>query len=179
MTRDMQDKLEKFVKDNKSEFDSLTPKDKVWDGIHNELEASSNANLKMVIWRAAAIILFVLSIGLTFYTSIESILKSSSDVVYDTEFLISEEYYTSVINERQQVIALVANTYPEVKIDFELDWEILDESYAKLKEEYARNESKEVLNALVQNLRLRVSLLNKQIEILISLDSDNKNILDI
>lgn len=174
-----QDKLEKHVEEHRSEFDTLTPRDSIWEGIHAELNSSKRTNGKMIIWRAAAIILFIFSIGLMIYVNQESILKESSDVVYDTEFLDTEKYYTTVINDRQDLIKTVAQSYPEIETDFELDWKQLDDNYQKLKIEYETNQSDDIRNALVQNLRSRVSLLNKQIEVLDKIDSDNKNILEI
>ena len=179
MTRDMQDNLEKFVDENKEEFDSLTPKDSLWKGVHKKLDASRHSAAKVIFWRAAAIILFVFSIGLTFYVNKESIVLKNQSVTYSDDFLTTEKYYTSVIQEREQLIKMVANTYPEIKNDFEGDWIKLDESYSILKVEYEKNQSKEVLNALVQNLRSRVDLLNRQIEVLESIDSDNAPILEI
>lgn len=179
MTQDMQDNLENFVKNHKDEFDSLTPKEKVWEGIHNKLEESGRVNTKMIIWRAAAIILFIFSIGITFYANKGSIFKSEAPIAYDSEFLSTEKYYKSVINERQQLIVMVANTHPEIRSDFEADWKVLDQGYAKLKVEYSKNQSRDVLNALIQNLQSRANLLNKQIEILESINSDKSNILEI
>ena len=179
MTQDTQDSLKNFVKSHKNEFDTLTPKDKIWEGIHKELEQSSKTNSKMIFWRAAAIILFVCSVGLTFYANIDSIWKNTPTIAYGSEFLSTEKYYRSVINERQQLITMVAKTYPEIKSDFEADWKVLDESYNNLKEEYSRSQSKEVITALVQNLRSRVNLLNTQIEILESIDRDETNIIEI
>ena len=179
MTRDMQDNLKNFVKDHRDEFDALEPKDKIWAGIHKELEPSNKANAKMIFWRAAAIILFVCSIGLTFYVNKDLLNKSTGSIVYDSEFVSTENYYRSIINERQQLIKMVAKTYPDIKNDFEEDWKILDQSYSQLKEEYAKSQSKEIVNALVQNLRSRVNLLNKQIEILESVDKDKTDILEI
>lgn len=66
MTQDMQDKLEKFVKTNKDKFDKLTPRDSIWERIKTDLDSSSENHIKMIFWRAAAIALFVLSVGLTF-----------------------------------------------------------------------------------------------------------------
>ena len=37
MTRDMQDKLEKFVRENKEEFDSLSPNEAIWEGIKDKM----------------------------------------------------------------------------------------------------------------------------------------------
>lgn len=179
MTRDTQDSLQNFVKGHKEEFDTLTPNDKIWESIHKELEQSNRANSKIIFWRVAAIILFVCSVGLIFYANKELIWETSPSIAYDSEFVDTEKYYRSVINERQQLITLVAESHPEIESDFEADWEILDQSYLKLKEEYSKSQSKEVRNALVQNLRSRVNLLNRQIEILESIDSDKSRILEI
>ncbi len=178
MKQDVQDNLEKFAKNHKGEFDSLTPSDSLWEGVQIKLEASKNATTKMIFWRVAAIILFIFSVGITFYANKYSIVQHNK-VVYDSEFIATEKYYTSVINERQQLVTLVANTHPEIKSDFELDWKTLDLSYAKLKGEYSKNQSTEILDALVQNLRSRVNLLNKQIEILESIESDEEKFLEI
>ena len=178
MTRDMQDKLEKFAKDHKDEFDSLTPKDSLWEGVQTKLEASKKAAARIIFWRAAAILLFIFSIGISFYANRDSI-NNSNKVVYDSDFITTEKYYTSVIHEREQLLTLVASTYPDVKDDFETDWKMLDQSYAILKEEYSKNQSNEILDALVQNLRSRVDLLNRQIQILESIESDEEKFLEI
>ncbi len=175
----MQDNLKKFVNEHKDEFDSITPKDLVWEGINSKLEASKVSASKIIFWRSAAILLFICSIGLTFYANKDSALVANKRVVYDNDFLTTEKYYASVIQEREALVIMVASTYPEIKNEFELDWNILDKSYANLKEEYAKNQSSEVLNALVQNLQSRVNLLNKQINILKQIDSKKPTVVEI
>lgn len=179
MTRDMHDNLEKFVKNNRSEFDSKEAKDAIWKNIHTALDASEKSNSKIIFWRAAAVILFIFSVGITFYANNNSIISNRSDVVYDSEFLNTEKYYSSVINERQKLIVFAAKAYPEIESDFELDWKLLDDSYTQLKEDYANNQSSEISDALVQNLRARVDLLSRQIEILESIERDEKKFLEI
>jgi len=97
----------------------------------------------------------------------------------DEEFKNTENYYASVINERQQLIIKVGQSYPEVEKDFELDWKMLDEGYNKLKNEYEKNQNDEIKNALVQNLRARVNLLNKQIEVLEQIEKESVKIIEI
>jgi len=179
MKRDMQDNLEKFVKDNRSEFDSIEARDAIWKNIHSELDASEKSNSKIMFWRAAAVILFIFSVGITFYANKNPSVNNINDVVYDSEFLNTEKYYSSVINERQKLIVLAGNAYPEIESDFELDWKVLDDSYIQLKEDYANNQSSEISDALVQNLRARVDLLNRQIEILESIERDEKKFVEL
>jgi len=40
MTRDMQDNLEKFIKDNRNKFDDLTPNKDVWKGIDQNIDSN-------------------------------------------------------------------------------------------------------------------------------------------
>lgn len=179
MTRGMQDNLEKFVKANKDEFDVLEPKDTIWKGVRSELEVSSKTKFKMVLWRAAAIILFVFSLGLTFYVNKDSILPGNQKLSNNTEFVNTEKYYTSIIQEREQLVKAIAVNYPDLEIDFESDWNTLDQAYMQLKKEYKQNQNEEVLHALVQNLQARVNLLNKQLEVISQMKIDEEDHLNI
>ncbi len=179
MARDTSDNLEKFVKNNKSEFDGLTPKDSVWEEIQKELVSSTKDTKKTIFWRAAAIILFIFSIGLTFYIKQDNLTNKNSKIVYSDDFLNTEKYYTAIINDRQQLIRTVAQTYPDIESEFESDWEKLDKSYKNIKDEYRKNQSEEILNALVQNLQHRVNLLNKQIEVLQAIKNKEKSTLEV
>ncbi len=180
MTRGMQDDLEKFVNKHKNEFDDLTPKDSIWQNIRTELDiAPINVN-NLVIWKAAAIILFLFSLGLTLFVNRDYLAYSPETVaMYDDEFMSTEAYYTSEINERQKLIKAVAHSLPEIGKDFEQDWSLLDRSYKNLKKDYRHDKSEEIRNALVQNLRTRMSLLNKQIEVLEQIEQKRVSILEI
>ncbi|VAW26675.1 hypothetical protein MNBD_BACTEROID06-1650 [hydrothermal vent metagenome] len=177
----MQDDLEKFVKEHRDGFDDLSPDENVWKGIHKELSFNVRSKQKMFVWQAAAVILFAFSIGLTLYINKDMLAPNENAVVYehDTEFIEAEYYYVSVINTRQQLIKTVAKTYPEVENDFESDWEILDKSYKKLKQEYEKNQNEEIRSALLQNLRARIGLLDRQVEVLEQIKKASNNSIDI
>ncbi len=166
MTQDMQDNLEKFVKEHRDEFDDLSPNESVWKGIDKEMSSDTKRPSKMYLWQAAAVVLLALSVGLIMYINKDAIVPTQNVVAYDNEFIKTENYYASVINTKQQLIKIEAHTYPEIESDFENDWKMLDESYKSLKHEYEKNKSEELRSALVQNLRARLSLLNRQIEVL-------------
>jgi len=179
MTRDMQDNLEKFVKEHRDEFDDLSPNEHVWEGIHKKLSSDVRSKQKMFVWQAAAVILFVFSAGLMLYINIDMLVSNENTVVYDTEFIETEHYYASVINTRQQLIKTTAKSYPEIESDFESDWKMLDQSYKNLKKEYEKNQSEEIRSALLQNLRARTGLLDRQIEVLEQIKKATNNIIDI
>lgn len=175
----MQDKLEKFVRENKEEFDSLSPNEAIWEGIKDKMDSSSKQHSRMMFWRAAAIILFAFSLGLMFYVNKNSIISSGNSNVADREFVATEKYYTSIITDRQNLIKTVAASYPDVETDFESDWAVLDANYADLKKEYGQSQSDEVLNALIQNLQARVNLLNKQMDVLKEMKNEDNTQVEI
>lgn len=177
MTKDTQDNLEKFIKNHREEFDSLTPREAIWENIHKDLDARNGQSNYFILWKVAAVILFMFSLGLMVFINKDYF--DSNEVVYDSEFLTTESYYASVINERQQTIKIVAQNFPDIEHDFESDWVGLDQNYKQLKKEYEKNQSEEIRNALVQNLRARVSLLNRQIEVLGQIKNTKNNILKI
>ncbi len=179
MTPGMQDNLEQFIKDNKNEFDDLSPSDDVWRGVQQQLKPEKSSNSQLFIWKAAAMILFAFSLGLTLFVNRGMFQTSEQVVVQDEEFKNTENYYTSVINERQQLIIKVGQSFPDVEKDFELDWVALDQGYKSLKKEYEQNQNDEIKNALVQNLRARVNLLNRQIEVLEQIEKENISIIEI
>ncbi len=179
MTRDMQDNLEKFIKKHRDEFDDLTPSDSLWKGINKELSQEHKNSNQIFFWKVAAIILFTFSLGLTLFINKNMLQTEEQVAVYDDEFMETENYYTSVINTRQQLIRAVAQTYPDIESDFESDWKKLDEGYKNLKLEYEKNKNEEIRSALVQNLRARLNLLNKQIEVLEQIEKQDVKILEI
>ncbi len=167
MKQDMQDSLEEFIRKNKEEFDDLSPKKSTWKNVHRAIESKPNYFNRMLMWKVAAIALFLFSLGLTLFVNRDYLLPSTEAIiVYDDEFIETEAYYTSVINQRQEAIKSVAYKLPDVERDFELEWTLLDKSYKEIKQEYGKNNSEEIRNALLQNLRARVSLLNRQMEVL-------------
>ncbi|MDX1628888.1 MAG: hypothetical protein R3345_09335, partial [Fulvivirga sp.] len=50
--------------------------------------------------------------------------------------------------------------------EYELDLQKLDAMYEVLKEEFDKNPSKAVVDALILNLLVRIDILNKQLELL-------------
>lgn len=160
----MGDQLEQFVSKNRESFDSEGPSDKVWGAI-----ASRKRRKPLVhLWKVAAI-LFLIS---TVYLIVERAgfrVDSPDGVPAElTEFARVETYYTQLIAQKKMEVTKLAGS--DLERDFLKEIETLDEMYTELKQTYMEQNSTDLLtDAMINNLQLRIEILNQQLAILIQL----------
>lgn len=170
----LEDRLERFVKLNRSQFDDQQPREVVWDGINERLEVKPEAKVRQLVWwRAAAVLFFVFTIGLLLKDSF--ITTTNTEVVGDV-FMQTESYYTAQISDKEQLIEIYLVDYPGLSVEFKSDIEQLDNMYLQLKEEYKVNNSEVVLDALIMNLQSRIDLLNRQLNVIKSINQKDDEI---
>jgi hypothetical protein len=163
-----ENKWKQFFMHNKEEFDPLVPRPSTWKRIDQSLFGNSRSS---VWWKAAAILFFVLSIGLLvdkFSASPQAQLVSHQQVV--KEFGLVENYYSRLISEKEELIDSFRKKSGDDE-GLEHDLKKLDAMYEVLKEELGRNPSKKVTDALILNLLVRIDLLNQQLEFLEALEA--------
>ena len=170
----MKDRLEKYIEENKAELDYRTPPDSAWKKIEEKLQTSSSPNY-LRYWQAAAVIFFVVSIGLVLknYQGAESDITVSETVV---EFETTEEYYFDVIESQQGLLTRYLQQYPDLAADFNSDLAELSRNYNKLKKDFETTGDSQVLNALIQNLQLQQELLHNQLKIIQQIEEENENV---
>ena len=162
----MKDNLEKFIHENRDAMDDRVPGDNVWSSIERRLPAGKRTS--MWLWKAAAIIFFITTIGLALNTISSE--KPENLVAESAQFNAVEDFYFSQISEKQGLIAqLQESSREEVTVIAEL--QKLDAMYLVLRQQYADNPSPEVIDALTLNLLVRIDLLNKTLE---KLDSSSE-----
>lgn len=168
------DKLESYIKQNQDKLDEKIPPAAVWNEIDAKLSGKTSVN-KMVYWQAAAVIFFILSIGLLFNNFRDD---SSSNIIAgnNDEFDKTEEYYFNVIEDKEVLLTAYLEGYPDLAQDFKKDLLELGKNYQKLKVDLKNNRSEEVLSALIQNLQLQQDLLNNQLKIIHQITEENENI---
>ena len=153
------DKIEKYILDNKEEFDESRHPEKGW----KELEHKMDPKKKdwSTVWKVAAVVFFISTSGLMISKFSKSerpqaVSVSSTDSI--------EGFFVRVINnKREEYLALADESDREELFQ---DLEELDSGYANLKRSYEQLESEELLQAMLENLQLRVYILTEQIEIL-------------
>lgn len=158
----MKDKLEQLVKENRASFDDQMPRPKVWNKIESTLNDLPHLHW---LWKAAAIVFFITSIGLFSQLQFESNQKTQPDnLVSANEFKDVESYYFELISQKKSMIYDFEAQNKKIEQDFEQDLQKLDAMYLVLKEEMESNPSKKVVDALILNLLVRIDILNEQLQ---------------
>ncbi|GAB4235222.1 MAG: hypothetical protein Tsb0034_09290 [Ekhidna sp.] len=162
----MGDQLEKFVVENRPSFDDGAPSDELWNKIDHKL--SKKNNLLPTMWKVAAV-LFLVS---TIYLIVDKKNEVSNKPQLSQEFVQAEDYYISLISERKKLIKEQLSEEQEEMFLYDINQ--LDSMYTELKKTYQTNASNDrVVDAMINNLQLRLDILNKQLEILENIKNQN------
>ncbi|WP_422359891.1 hypothetical protein [Reichenbachiella sp.] len=168
----MKDRLEDFIKSHRADFDDLEPREHTWAKIQNELQSNDQKKDYTWLWKAAAVVFLCISVGLaverTMSTDFEAVAEvNQSQKSRSAELREVEGYYTQLISQKRSEIKSVIDKKGLTDVELLKDMEQLDSMYAKLKKDLKRNQNDErLINAMIQNLQLRVEILNKQLRIL-------------
>lgn len=166
----MKNNIEDFIQNNRSDFDDLVPEERVWNQIENEVSRKQD-NSTGWLWKAAAIVFFCSSVFL--YLNSQNItdadntnlLSSSEDKQLNTELEQVEAFYIEMISAKRSLITSFQDGKDSEFAGggFEEDLQKLDAMYEVLKKEFGSDPSKEVVDALVLNLLVRIDILNKKL----------------
>lgn len=162
----MGDQLEKFIMENREAFDAAVPSDKTWSKIDKRL--TKKGSVWPTIWKVAAM-LFMAS---TIFLMIDKHTNESEGPILSEEFTQAEDYYVTLINQKRQ--AIKNQLTPEQHEQFLVEIDQLDSMYVELKKTYQTNASNDrVMDAMINNLQLRLDILNKQLDILENIKNQN------
>ena len=171
------DQFEDFIHEHRDKLDDRSPDNKIWEKIDSELGQEDEKGFwKYNWWRVAAIFLLVACAFLVGERMLnkEDENKRLAELETETEsdanpdFQEVESYYRGLIQAKQEEIAhFAANADASLMSGFDEDLELLDSLYLQHKEELKQlNNNDNVVNAMIENLKLRVDILNKQIMVL-------------
>lgn len=166
------DNLERFIQENRSNFDIKEPGDQVWNRIEKDLNAEASPNKVLWYWKAAVLLL----IGAVGFLLVDKFAVVSEPTLKESElaqetsnlekFNELEVFYTSIIADKSGKLFEELENEERFNL-LEADMEELDEVYADLKEVFLQSQqSEEVLNRLLHILRQKIHLLNSQLDIL-------------
>lgn len=195
----MEDKLKKFVSEHREEFDVFEPRPELWQHICHELtekpkeakvisikfgdNASFSAN--MLFMRIAAAIVLLLGCGLTLFMMKRNVAESGALATVSQPAVNSiapelaevEAYYVSQIKEKKSELSEYDLKVLGLDEGQEIDAELarLDSSYIDLKKQlYTNPNTDEIMSAMIQNLQIRIRVLNRQLEVLQRLEPLDK-----
>lgn len=179
---DKKDRLERFVRDNREDFDTLEPDNALWERIAGNLEnteptipANQGTAPKpgwwgkaYFDWRIAAGLLMALGASYLFYLNKEYGVSRDPQVVLSAPTYAREftQYNLAIDEKRAELIRLTTDN-PELYEEFSTDLDRLEKSYVNLRSELPQAPNQEALiQAMIQNLQWQIDLLNQQLTIL-------------
>ena len=176
------DKLEKFIINNRNEFDDLEPNPAIWNKIQKKEPKTIELNwTKILVRMAAMVVIFVSSYIFFDYTGKQNnnqeLAKSrlenfEGESIYE-DLMEAEFYYSSQIKQRKEEFYHLAGNNSPLRNDINIELSELDNIFRELKEDLNDNaNNEEVVVAMIQNYRLKLEILE---EILMQLEPAKEN----
>lgn len=178
------DRLEKFISENRDDFDKAVPDLKVWAAIDKELsvaEPPTQRTAKLVSFRrvlsiAASVLLLLFAGGMGgSYLSNQNVAKdinSLADVA--PEYEETERFFHQQIQKKTARLA----SYEKAET-VEPDLQQLDEVFKELTVELAnapKGTEDEIINAMIKNYQAKIDILNRVLEKVEEVDVPEKTI---
>ena len=157
----MGDYLEKLIQENRAQFDMDGPSDNVWEGINGGLE-SRRPKWVQTVWKVAAMLFLATTVALMADRLAEDTPQLSEEMM---DFEQVEAYYVDMIEEKR----LLLSNYEAQGLEesFDNDLRQLDKLYLELREQFEYDvRDPKVKDAMIINLKIRLDILSRQIEIL-------------
>ncbi len=188
----MKDKLKEFANNHREDFDVFEPRPELWQQICQQTQAPKKEakviNIKfgerasiiadMFFMRVAAAIILLLGCGLTLLlmkqnnpaiNNMMAVGQTQSIGTIAPEIIEVEAYYVSQIEEKKNELSEYDKKVLGLGEQKEIDQELarLDKNYLQLKKQlYTTPNTEEIVEAMVQNLQIRIGVLNRQLEVL-------------
>jgi len=196
--------LEQFIRDNRDQFDTTEPGEQIWKKLEEQLTEKKQHNttqkstgqktivLTILRWSAAAAILILAGVGIfsllnnhsrkdhemaqqpssTDTPAVNDPILKAINPVYAREV----DQFTQLIEVRQNELKELEKENPNLYKKFVSDINKLDSSYNALKKELPENPNREqLLEAMIENLRLQTEVLNQQLGIINQIKASKSN----
>lgn len=165
-----EDKLEKFMFENREDFDVFEPGEEMWDGIQQSITPVRKLNWKTIAIRVAAVVvIFVASYFFHDLTqqnaNVQTAEENNEQPNEQMQMLMEAEvFYTSQINSAKQEFILLSGENKELIDDIKYDLSELDKVFDELKNDLKENgDNQEVIEAMIQNYRIKLQVLQEML----------------
>jgi len=164
--------LEKFIKENRRDFDSFEPPADLWNKIEAGLDQKTKAKplkdrvvkLKFVL-RIAALFLLISTIGVVY---INRKTKGSVDIAsINPELAKQQSRYASIIEYKREELVQIKSQEPQLYHEFSTEIAKLQANYRKLQRDLKTSPNQEMtLRAMIKNMQVQADVLNQQLLII-------------
>lgn len=157
------DRLEKFITENREEFNDADPNPLMWLNIEQKLDRRKKGKVKKVyrITAIAASIIVLLGVGMLIGLNLQHL--SDADMLAQNdqymEFQQAERYFQKQVNVKLDLL----QEHP-AKQEVRDDLSQLDAVYNELKAELLNSPNKDnhaIIQAMIENYQLRINLLER------------------
>ena len=170
----MKDNLEKFITSNRDAFDLYEPSPEIWKRIEKSVHKKS-ITLRVVLWRAAAVIL-IFGASFVFQRYLQMVKKPEISKIEIPELQEAEIYYTTMVSSKLNEIEPLLKEHPGMEKEIMKDLSELDVMYSDLKKDLVDNvANQEVIEAMIQNYRMRLDILEDVLNELKNQEKNEKN----
>lgn len=168
------DNLEKFISDNKSEFNVESPSDAMWLDIENKLKSKKKkARIRSLSVAASLLILFASSMFLV-QMKTNTNTNSNADEIVNEEVLNAQAQFSSLIEIKRSEINQYKNSQPMLVAELDKQLNDLQVNYNMLLPQLKDENKKEIIvQALIENLQLQLEVLNRSLEIVQNIKNAN------
>ena len=192
----MNNNFERFIQQNRKDFDTEQPSEKVWDKIEQTIPVKKEAKRfsmnDVLKWSAAAAVLFIALTSVYFIYIKEKDSHETSTAGVGTEnrpdsakpeeldgiapeYAVQFKRFNETIETQQEELKKATTDQPSLYKQFEEDLKVLDSSFIALKNQAEHTPNRDVLiKAMIQNLQLQAELLGRQLLIIKDIKG-NKN----
>lgn len=188
----MSSKLKKFIWDNRAAFDNEVPSDKIWENIETSFvpkQKKKSIIRPLYKWSMVAAAMLIIATGVYFIAFKESPEITTPEITTSPQGPAGEpdlnklapEYapqmnqFVKMIDMKQEELKVIAKERPELYHKFTKAINQLDSSYSTLKNQLGASPNREMLlEAMIQNLQLQLSVLNQQLNIINQIKAQKK-----
>jgi len=166
------DKLEDYIRKNREELDRYKPPSSVWKNIKKALKSEKSPLTKWIT--IAAMVVVILGTAVIFHRSLPGPAEAGNELTGDgilnmtgPQLRETEIYYNNIINSLYREASPMLTANPEIGKELSTDISQLDSIFSDMKKDLKDNvANQEVVEAMIQNYRLKIRLLEDMLIIL-------------
>jgi len=181
-------RLEKFINNNREEFDDMVPPEKLWQQVEAAIVKKGGKRFfitPLLKWSTAAAAVLLIVAGAVFIstkkqTPVGTVVVENTDTTSGANEFAPEDapemnQFAKLIAGKQQELKTLAKEQPVLYQTFSKDITQLDSSYNTLKSKLSSTPNRELLiEAMIQNLELQLNVLNQQLNIIHQIKQSKK-----
>jgi len=165
------DKLEKFMADNREEFDEFMPDPALFEGVRIRKPKISLISRNSIIWKAAAVAaIFVASYF--FHDWVDKPVMDQQLAVQGEEtseivkmLIEAEVYYAAQIDFKKEEFYQLAADNQNIRSEIDYEMVELDSIYTDLRRDLKDDAANvEVIEAMIQNYRIKLDILENVLQ---------------